>query len=76
MARQADMFDCRYTAERLTAVLAALGEASERTSDLHRQLGTEGVYALTSELLPHAIAMGERLAADLRQLEGADGGRA
>jgi hypothetical protein len=67
---ESSIFDCRYAAEKLTAVLAALDEASERTSDLHRQLGAEGVYALQSELLPHAIKMGLQLIADLRQLEG------
>jgi hypothetical protein len=71
----ASVFDCRYGAEKLTAVLQALDEAAERTSNLHSRLGTDGVYALISELLPHAIQLGHQLTADLRQLEGEGGGR-
>ncbi len=62
--------DCRWLAERLTAVLAAIDEAAGRTTDLHRQLGAEGVYALTSELLPHAIGMGRELSSHLCRLAG------
>jgi hypothetical protein len=72
---ESSILDCRYAAEKLTALLQALGEVSEQTSDLHRQLGAEGVYALTSELLPHAIEMGQQLIKDLRALEHLDGGR-
>jgi hypothetical protein len=64
------IFDCRYAAEKLTAVLQALDEAHEQTTELHDRLGAEGFYALTSELLPHAIEMGQELVKDLRRLEG------
>jgi hypothetical protein len=58
-----------YAVQRLTSVLQALDEASEQAAELHGRIGTEGVYAFQSELLPHAIRMGQELVKDLRRLE-------